>query len=124
MNTTTTNKLVTPELKKALENYPLYSQDSKGAAALCIAVFFLGKIRWYILEGQAEGNDFTFFGIVTGLFDTEYGYISANELEDVNIDNDGLDTLRVEQDKTFKPCTISEIDDVELKSFLSRLYSK
>lgn len=33
------NRLVTPELREALSDYPLYSQDAKGKDALCIAVF-------------------------------------------------------------------------------------
>ena len=51
------NRLVTPELREALRDYPLYSQDAKGKDALCIAVFHLGNIRWYIMEGQPEGDD-------------------------------------------------------------------
>ena len=43
------NRLVTPELREALSDYPLYSQDAKGKDALCIAVFHLGNIRWYIM---------------------------------------------------------------------------
>ena len=39
------NRLVTPELREALSDYPLYSQDAKGKDALCIAVFHLG-ILW------------------------------------------------------------------------------
>ena len=71
------NRLVTPELREALRNYPLYSQDAKEKDALCIAVFHLGNIRWYIMEGQPEGDDFTLYGIVVGLHETEYGYMSA-----------------------------------------------
>ena len=69
------NRLVTPELREALSDYPLYSQDAKGKYALCIAVFHLGNIRWYIMEGQPEGDDFTLYGIVVGLHETEYGYM-------------------------------------------------
>ena len=36
--------------------------------------------RWYILEGQRENDDFVLFGIVVGLAETEYSYISANEM--------------------------------------------
>ena len=44
------NRLITPELTEALSSYPLYSQDAKKKDALCIAVFYLGNIRWYIME--------------------------------------------------------------------------
>lgn len=58
------NRLITPELEKAMLDYPLYSQDSKKKDAVCIAVFFIGNARWYILEGQRENDDFVLFGIV------------------------------------------------------------
>ena len=115
------NRLITPELTEALSSYPLYSQDAKKKDALCIAVFYLGNIRWYIMEGQQEGNDFTLYGIVTGLQETEYGYQSATEMAASEY---GLGTLRIEQDKDFKPCTLAEIEDAELQAFLSRLYDK
>ena len=126
METDKNNRLITPELKEALAGYPLYSQDAKKKDAFCIAVFYLGNIRWYILEGQPEGGDFTFYGIVTGLQETEYGYQSANEMASITYDASeyGLGMLRIEQDKEFKPCTLAEIDDKDLQTFLSRLYDK
>lgn len=114
------NRLVTPEIQKALAAYPLYSQDSKGKDAVCVAVFYLGSVRWYILEGQQEGSDFIFYSIVAGLYETEYGYISANEL--ASITYDGLGMLRVERYKDFKPCRLADIDDEGLQAFLSRIY--
>ena len=78
------------------------------------------------MEGQQEGNDFTLYGIVTGLHETEYGYQSATEMASITYDASeyGLGTLRIEQDKDFKPCTLGEIEDAELQAFLSRLYDK
>lgn len=118
------NRLITPEIQKALAAYPLYSQDSKGKGAVCVAVFYLGSVRWYILEGQQEGLDFTFYGIVAGLYETEYGYISANELASITYDarKYGLGMLRVERYKNFKPCRLADIDDEGLQAFLSRIY--
>ena len=112
------NRLITPELEKAMQDYPLYSQDSKKKDAVCIAVFFIGNARWYILEGQRENGDFVLFGIVVGLAETEYSYISANEMAT----KFGLGKVRVEQRKPFQPCQLSEIIDRELQSFLNRLY--
>ena len=91
------NRLITPELTEALSSYPLYSQDAKKKDALCIAVFYLGNIRWYIMEMASITYDAS-----------EYG----------------LGTLRIEQDKDFKPCTLGEIENAELQAFLSRLYDK
>ena len=66
MATDYNNRLITPDLEKAMKDYPLYSQDSKKKDALCIAVFFIGSARWYILEGQREYDDFVLFGIIVG----------------------------------------------------------
>ena len=58
--------------------------------------------------------------------DTEYGYMSAKEMSALTIDASkyGLGILKVEQDKTFIPCKLSEIVDAELQSFLSNMYDK
>ena len=118
------NRLITAEFREALKDYPLYSQDNKKKDAICVAVFRLGKIRWYILEGEKNSDDFRLYGIVVGLYETEYGYNSANEMADVsvNIDEYGIHGMQIEQDKQFKPCALSEIQDDELQQFLTKLY--
>ena len=123
---TQSNRLITSELQKTLTDYPLYSQDGKQKDALCIAMFYLGNIRWYIMEGQQEGSDFTLYGIVAGLHETEYGYLSANEMAAITYDarKYGLGTLRIEQNKDFIPCELGNIKDAELQAFLSHLYDK
>ena len=126
MTTIMENRLVTDKVKTLLADYPLYSQDAKQKDAVCHCVFRIGHIRWYILEGQAEGDDFTFYGIVLGLFETEYGYVSANEMQSIKIDasKKGWGTLQVEPDLQFEPCKLSEIDDDELQNFLRMLYNE
>ena len=122
-----TNKLITPQIIKALKNYPLYSQEGKGIEAICVAVFQIGRIKWYILEGQYEGDDFILFAVVCGMCETEYGYVSANELEKIEIDGSkyGInDKFHVCQVKCFTPTKLKNIQDNELRSFLHRLYSK
>ena len=118
------NRLITEEVLKALKDYPLYTQDGKQKDAVCVCLFTIGNVRLYILEGQPEGNDFTLYGIVAGLFETEYGYISANELQEIKVNADcyELGILVVEQDKSFKSCKLKEIKDDELQNFLSSLY--
>lgn len=124
MTTAIKNRLVTTQLEQACENYPLYSQDGKKKDAQCIVVMNIANVKWYILEGQQEGNDFTFYGIVTGLSATEYGYFSANEMADITIDASryGLGQLQLEELEGFHPCRLSAIEDAELQSFLSCLY--
>lgn len=116
------NRLITTQLTEQLAKYPLYSQDGLGKAAICIGIFELANIKWYVLEGQQEGNDYTLFTIVAGLAETEYGYISANELASIQVDGSkyGLGMLQVQHQVDFKPTTLSSISDSRVKQFLSR----
>ena len=51
---------------------------------------------------------------------------SATEMASITYDASeyGLGTLRIEQDKDFKPCKLADIKDDELQLFLSQLYDK
>lgn len=85
------NRLITEQLAEQIAKYPLYSQDGLGKAAICIGILELANIKWYVLEGQQEGNDYTLFTIVAGLAETEYGYTSANELASIQVDGSNMD---------------------------------
>ena len=116
-----TDRLITPRLAERFKDFPLYSQDVKGKDAVCVCVFFIGNIRWYVLEGQPERGDFVFFAIVVGLQETEYGYVSAEEMEDIEIEREGQ-KLRITGLTGFVPRPLKEIRDEELQAFLSDLY--
>ncbi len=117
---------MTPQLEVALKDYPLYSQDGKGKEALCRAIFALGSVRWFIIEGQREGNDTVLFGIVIGLMEDEYGYVSLNELSEVSIDltAQGLGKLQVRQQQNFRPVPLKQLADDRLRRFLARFEDK
>lgn len=115
-------RLMTPQLAEALKDFPLYSQDSKGKEAVCRAIFALGSIRWYILEGETEGKDTILFGIVIGMMEDEYGYISLNELSEVELDytKQDIGKLQVRQQENFQPTKLSQLKDERLQRFLAR----
>lgn len=116
------SRLLTAAMIEALKQYPLYSQDDKRGDAVCVAVLGIGNIRWYIIEGEQQGDDFTFFGIVTGMYQTEYGYFSLREMESIEVDGSryGLPVkLHIEAIEDFKPCMLKEIKDKELQDFLA-----
>ena len=115
-------RLMTPQLVEALKDFPLYSQDGKGREAVCRAIFALGSIRWYILEGETEGKDTILFGIVIGMMEDEYGYISLDELSEVELDltRQGFGKLQVWQQEDFKPAKLSQLKDDRLQHFLAR----
>ena len=82
------NRLLTSELLETLASYPLYSQEHKKVCDMyAVALLRIGSIRWYILEGNAEGDRFTFFTLVCGLADCpELGYTDAGERASIAVD--------------------------------------
>lgn len=116
-------RLLTPQLEETFKDAPLYSQDGKGKDAICNAVFALGSIRWYMTEGEREGSDLTMFGVVIGLLEDEFGYVSLNELSDIELDltAKGLGKHRVVRLTSFVPKPLKEIKDIRLRQFLARL---
>ena len=120
------NRLLTPELLEALANYPLYSQENKKVCDLqAVALFRICSIRWYVLEGNAEGDRFTFFTLVCGMSeDTELGYTDAGDLASIAVDASryGLPgiLLTVERAEDFNPCRLAEIEDEDVKNYVAR----
>ena len=120
------NRLLTSELLEALASYPLYSQEHKKVSDLyAVALLHISNIRWYILEGNAEGDRFTFFTLVCGLADgPELGYTDAGELASIAVDASryGLPgiLLTVERAEDFKPCRLADIDDDDVKNYVAR----
>jgi len=96
--------LLTQEIRKRLP--PLRAQDSLGGKAVAHVKFFTpdSNWTWFATEGQAEGDDFTFFGLVEG-FEKELGYFSLAELQSAR----GPMGLPVERDLHWKPKTLKEI---------------
>lgn len=97
-------KLLTQELRKNLP--PLYSQEHLGGKAVAHLKLFTpdSSWSWYITEGQPEGGDFVFFGLVDGL-EKELGYFSLSELKKVR----GPLGLPIERDLYWQPKTLEEI---------------
>ncbi len=62
------------------------------------------------------------FAIVTGLIEDEYGYVSLNELSEVELDlsAQGYGKLQVRQQTNFKPTALKNLRDDRLQKFLAR----
>lgn len=120
------NRLLTSEFLEVLANYPLYSQENKKVCDLyAVALFRIGNIRWYVLEGNAEGDRFTFFTLVCGMgYESELGYTDAGELASIAVDASryGLPgiTLTVERAEDFKPCRLIDIEDEDVQKYVAR----
>jgi hypothetical protein len=57
---------------------------------------------WFVTEGEPNGEDFLFFGHVTG-FESEWGCFSLSELEGLEVSG-----LRVERDIYFEQMPFSK----------------
>lgn len=100
--------LMTKELEKLFEKYPLGSQDSLGGQAKVIVKYFnpVGVGTWFITEGnKLDNGDYEMFGYCH-LGDDEYaelGYVMLSELEKLNLPFG----LKIERDLYLsKDCTL------------------
>lgn len=120
------NRLLTHGVLAALSPYPLYSQEATRIPDMVAVVAFrLGNLRWYVCEGNAEGDTFTLFGLVCGFEEIpELGYINADELASVEVDGTrhGLPGMafRVEQDRDFMPRRLADIADEDVQEFCAQ----
>ncbi len=96
-------ELLTEELRKTLP--PVYSQEAE-ADPMVYAKFFMpdSTWTWYVTEGEAEGEDFRFFGYVRGQAE-EWGYFLLSELEGAR----GPSGLPVERDLHFQPGRFTDL---------------
>ena len=100
--------LMTKELEKLFEKYPLGSQDGLGGQAKVIVKYFnpVGVGTWFITEGnKLDNGDYEMFGYCH-LGDDEYaelGYVMLSELEKLNLPF----RLKIERDLYLsKDCTL------------------
>lgn len=100
--------LMTKELEKLFEKYPLGSQDGLGGQAKVIVKYFnpVGIGTWFITEGnKLDNGDYEMFGYCH-LGDDEYaelGYVMLSELEKLNLPFG----LKIERDLYLsKDCTL------------------
>lgn len=84
----------------------LYEQDGKGdEAKVTIKLMSLfSDWEWYVTEARIEDNDITFFGLVKG-FETELGYFTLNEFDNVNRNTQAIIILET----GFKPRSLGHV---------------
>ena len=79
--------LMTKELEKKFQEYPLYSQEDKGMESKVVVKYFnpCGAGTWLITEGEKqEDGDWLFYGYCH-LFEWEWGYVTLSELQSVQL---------------------------------------
>lgn len=103
-------KLMTKELEKEFEKYPLGSQDGLLGQAKVIAKFFnpMGVGTWFITEAEKQENgDYEMFGYCHLGDDelAEFGYVMLSELQEIK----GPLGMGIERDLYLsKDCTLIE----------------
>ena len=104
-------KLMTKEIEKKAEKYPLGSQDGTDLEANIIVKYFhpMSNWRWYATE--YDPKDKMFFGLVSG-FENEWGYFSLQELESIK------NPLQIERDLFFENKKIKDLPKEHLPSYL------
>ena len=78
-------KLMTKEIEKKFEKFPLYSQDGMGEEAEVVVKYFnpYGRGTWLITEGEKQENgDWLFFGYCH-IYDWEWGDVLLSQLESI-----------------------------------------
>lgn len=99
-------KLLTKAIEKSLP--PLNSTEDIPIPERVVHCKFFdpsSSYTLYVLEGETEGDDFTFFGYVTGLVEDELGYTSLRELESVR----GRFGLGIERDLYWTPKPVKDV---------------
>ncbi len=100
-------KLLTKKLRERLP--PLYAQQETEDPMVHIKFFTPdSNWTWYVTEGNAQDDDFIFFGFVEGL-EREWGYFALSELESAR----GPWGLPIERDLYFSPAPFSEVMKAE-----------
>ena len=79
--------LMTKELEKKFEEYPLYSQEGLLEDSEVAVKYFnpCGVGTWFITEGEKqEDGDWLLYGYCH-LFEWEWGYVMLSELESIQL---------------------------------------
>ncbi|MBT3844137.1 MAG: DUF2958 domain-containing protein [Gammaproteobacteria bacterium] len=100
------NTLITEELIQLFEHYPIRAQEESDDPLVVAKLFdAYGSASWYLTE--YDKRDQLAFGYVVGLAYDEWGYISLEELSDVQ--HPILGVPRIERDLYFKQKPFSEL---------------
>ena len=96
-------ELLPDELKIRLP--PLLSQEAADEPIVYLRYFLPGTgWNWFVLEGEPDGEDYMFFGYVTGLAD-EFGDFRLSELRSIT----GPLGEKIDRDTNFTEGKLTEV---------------
>lgn len=106
-------KMITKEIERLMDRFPLYSQDGKGKDAKVLVKVFnpYGGQSWYVLEaGPVVDGDREIYALCTNAGESEYGYLMLSDLTDTRVNVFGCQ-LPFERDKWFSGTVADALKD-------------
>lgn len=107
-------KMITKEIERLMDKYPLYSQDGKGKDAKVLFKVFnpYGAMTWYVLEAseKLEDGDRELYVLTKNGYETEYGYVMLSDLTDTLVNIHDF-YLPLERDMYFKGTVADALND-------------
>lgn len=103
-------------VERLMKAYPYGSQSAKDSGDIIIPVKLFdlwSTIKWWLAEYDPENK--IAFGYVTGFFEDEWGAVSLEELESLNLAIEIINfgkvwnTPRIEVDRYFKPTRFPDL---------------
>lgn len=94
-------RLLSNDLKRVLPRL-LEQEHSKDPTVYAVFYFPGSGWKWFVTEGEEDGDDFIFFGYVVG-FEAEFGSFTLSELEELDIHG-----VCVERVENFEPAFLSD----------------
>lgn len=93
-------------VENKFKNYPLYSQEHvKDKMVICKFFSIISNHRWYMLEFSPEYRLFFAWVTIAGPEDSEFGYVSLDELMELGCRR----FPTIERDKFFKKQRLSSV---------------
>ena len=98
-------KLLTKEIERSLPFLRSFEDNEPCNTPIAIKFFApWGNFSWYVTEGEKQGDDYLFFGLVDG-FEKELGYFTLSQLEQI----EGPLGLKIERDLYYTNHKLSEV---------------
>ena len=107
-------KIITKDIERLMDKYPLYSQDGKGNDAKVLFKAFnpYGGQSWYVLEASEpyEDGDRRLFVLSTVNGEKEYGYMMLSDITDTTVNVFGY-RMHLERDLYFSGTVADALKD-------------
>lgn len=107
-------KMITKEIEKRMNRFPLYSQEGLRTSAVVLFKVFnpYGPQSWYVLEAGPilPGGDRELFVLSTELGEISYGYVMLSQFTDTVVHVLGV-PLHLERDAYFSGTVADALRD-------------